>query len=400
MSLHVLARHLASEGRGPDTELVHMTRGEINGLQGLAVANGGSLTINPQTGLVEAGWLGNILRSPIAQTLAGAALTVLSGGAINPMMSAAIVGGVTGVATGSVKDGLVAGLGAWSGAGLAKGVMGLSGLPDKASVASKAASAEANAMGPGKPISSGRAGPGQMTPVVEGPLPAGANTPPSYRDIVKTTGEAITSAVKSAPSTMSSGIDRATSGLGNIIGTGESGTAAREAFWKDYKIPILATGASLLMNESQAGNNPQATTWQDQIIAPNTNSFDPNWSAHRAGTNISYRAPADTSERNYFTAKEGGLMGLANGGEANGPVEAMSLQNYVGQNTGYPMANQNTPSYSSGQIANPIVQNVLSLPGDGNMDPYTGEERFAAGGQAGRMLHNLSGMYGNAMHSN
>jgi hypothetical protein len=364
-----------------------MTRGEINGLQGLAVANGGSLTINPQTGLVEAGWLGNILRSPITQTLAGAALTILSGGAINPMVSAAIVGGVTGVATGSVKDGLTAGLGAWSGAGMARGVMG---LPDKTSVVPK------KEVVPGRPASlgGGPSRPGSVPPV-ESPL-----KPTSYKDIINSTGEAITSAVKSAPSTMSSGIDRATSGLGNIIGTGESGTAAREAFWKDYKIPILATGASLLMNESQAGNNPQATTWQDQIIAPNTNSFDPNWSARRAGTNISDRAPADTSERNYFTAKEGGLMGLANGGEANGPVEAMSLQDYVGQNTGYPMANQNTPSYSSGQIANPIVQNVLSLPGDGNMDPYTGEERFAAGGQAGRMLHNLSGMYGNAMHSN
>jgi hypothetical protein len=375
-----------------------MTRGEINGLQGLAVANGGSLTINPQTGLVEAGWLGNILKSPITQTLAGAALTILSGGAINPMWSAAIVGGVTGVATGSVKDGLVAGLGAWSGAGMARGVMGASGLPDKASVVPKEAGA--NAVVPGRPTSFG--GDPRMrglVPPAEAPLPA-AYKPTSYKDIINSTGEAITDAVKSAPSTMSSGIDRATSGLGNIIGMGESGTAAREAFWKDYKIPILATGASLLMNESQAGNNPQATTWQDQIIAPNTNSFDPNWSARRAGTNISDRAPADTSERNYFTAKEGGLMGLANGGEANGPVEAMSLQDYVGQNTGYPMANQNTPSYASGQIANPIVQNVLSLPGDGNMDPYTGEERFAAGGQAGRMLHNLSGMYGNAMHSN
>ena len=182
MSLHVLARHLASEGRGPDTELVHMTRGEINGLQGLAVANGGSLTINPHTGLVEAGWLGNILKSPITQTLAGAALTVLSGGAINPMMSAAIVGGVTGVATGSVKDGLVAGLGAWSGAGLAKGVMGFSGLPDKASVVSKAASTEANAMG--RSTSYGGMG-AVRPPVVEGPLPAaGSVSPTSYKDIV------------------------------------------------------------------------------------------------------------------------------------------------------------------------------------------------------------------------
>ena len=39
------AQNLASYGRGNDTELVHMTPGEIKGLQALALANGGSLTI-------------------------------------------------------------------------------------------------------------------------------------------------------------------------------------------------------------------------------------------------------------------------------------------------------------------------------------------------------------------
>ena len=39
MSLQLAAKHLASKGRGPDTELVHMTRGEIAGLQALAKFN-------------------------------------------------------------------------------------------------------------------------------------------------------------------------------------------------------------------------------------------------------------------------------------------------------------------------------------------------------------------------
>jgi len=59
MSLEQAAKHLAAHGRGPDTELVHMTKGEINSLQTLAKANGGSLTINPHTGLAEAGFLSN-----------------------------------------------------------------------------------------------------------------------------------------------------------------------------------------------------------------------------------------------------------------------------------------------------------------------------------------------------
>ena len=54
MSLHTLANHLQSAGRGEDKQLVHMTPGEVEGLQAIAMAHGGSLTINPETGLPEA----------------------------------------------------------------------------------------------------------------------------------------------------------------------------------------------------------------------------------------------------------------------------------------------------------------------------------------------------------
>ena len=64
-----VAQGLASLGRGNDTQLVHMTPGEVQGLQGLAMAHGGSLTINPHTGLPEAGFLSSIL--PMAATAAG-----------------------------------------------------------------------------------------------------------------------------------------------------------------------------------------------------------------------------------------------------------------------------------------------------------------------------------------
>jgi hypothetical protein len=60
---HQMAQHIQSQGRGEDTMLVHMTPNEVNSLQGLAMAHGGSLTINPETGLPEAGWLGKIGRA-------------------------------------------------------------------------------------------------------------------------------------------------------------------------------------------------------------------------------------------------------------------------------------------------------------------------------------------------
>jgi hypothetical protein len=56
-----VAAGLATLGRGEDKVLVHMTPGEVHGLQAIALAHGGSLTINPHTGLPEAGFLKNIL---------------------------------------------------------------------------------------------------------------------------------------------------------------------------------------------------------------------------------------------------------------------------------------------------------------------------------------------------
>ncbi len=54
MSLHSLAQTLSARGRDGDSTLVHMTPGEVNSLQALALAGGGSLTVNPDTGLPEA----------------------------------------------------------------------------------------------------------------------------------------------------------------------------------------------------------------------------------------------------------------------------------------------------------------------------------------------------------
>ena len=61
MSLKHVAKHLTEQGRGPDDHLVHMSGKEVAGLQSLAMAHGGSLTINPKTGLPEAGFLDDIL---------------------------------------------------------------------------------------------------------------------------------------------------------------------------------------------------------------------------------------------------------------------------------------------------------------------------------------------------
>ena len=114
MSLAHAAEHLKRHGRGPDTELIHMSKKEIKGLQELALAHGGSLTINPHTGLPEAGFLDKLL-----PTILGVGLAMTGIGA---PLAAGIVGAGYGVATGDLNKGLMAGLGAYGGAGLGAGL--------------------------------------------------------------------------------------------------------------------------------------------------------------------------------------------------------------------------------------------------------------------------------------
>jgi len=119
MSLEHVAKHLTAQGRGPDDHLVHMSGKEVAGLQALAMAAGGSLTINPKTGLPEAGFLDSLL-----PTIVGAGITYFSGGMIDPITAGAIVGGVETARTGDLGKGALAGLGGFGGAGMVGGLAG------------------------------------------------------------------------------------------------------------------------------------------------------------------------------------------------------------------------------------------------------------------------------------
>jgi len=112
---------MASKGRNGDSMLVHMTPSEVHGLQALAMKHGGSLTVNPDTGLPEANFLKSLL-----PMLAGFALGPAGFGLVSSAMGAgALVGGITGIATGSLSKGLMAGLGAYGGFGIGESLAGL-----------------------------------------------------------------------------------------------------------------------------------------------------------------------------------------------------------------------------------------------------------------------------------
>ncbi len=182
------ASGLASLGRGPDTMLVHMSPREVAGLQSLAMAHGGSLTVNPHTGLPEAGFLENIL-----PTVLGFALTPFLG----PIGAGLAVGGVQAVRTGDIGKGLLAGLGAYGGAGMGEALSGLG----------QAASAGVGAMGPALPTTTAPVmGSQYLGDVASGLQTLGQQAATSPTQALSTAGSALKSAYGGPFGTAAAGI--------------------------------------------------------------------------------------------------------------------------------------------------------------------------------------------------
>lgn len=175
VSANPMAQQLQSQGRGDDKMLVHMTPGEVGGLQQLAMAHGGSLTINPQTGLPEAGFLSKLL-----PTLIGFGLNFIPG--VGPLLAAGITAAGATAVTGDLQKGLTAGLQAFGGAGLS----GALAPGATASLAAKTAAPSVTAGGAGAvtPASTATMIPRSLSPAVTGvggsalgPLAGGAINP-------------------------------------------------------------------------------------------------------------------------------------------------------------------------------------------------------------------------------
>jgi hypothetical protein len=123
---------LASLGRNGDSMLVHMNPTEVAGLQSLAMAQGGSLTINPHTGLPEAFNLGGFFKS-LLPVFVGAA----TGGAGMPLWAGIAAGAATGAVTSKDKlmGAITGGLGGYGGYGLGSGLAAAGAAPGVATVA-------------------------------------------------------------------------------------------------------------------------------------------------------------------------------------------------------------------------------------------------------------------------
>lgn len=343
MSLHLAARHLAAQGRGPDTELVHMGKGEVQALRHLAHASGGALTTNPHTGLPEAGWLTSLL-----PMIAGAALAPMTAGTslaflgATPWATALTVGGISGLAQGSLKKGMLAGLGAFGGAGIGSALSGLGAAGAGATAgaatgaeAAGAAGAEAGATAP--VVNTGALGTGTFGAEPTGHL-LGSPTP--LKDTFGAIGTgtyganapALTSVASAAPSatpyqTMWEGAKAAANNPGafvNALGPHAARTGLMAA------APLIAGAAEPKKYKEEPTDSSRGTEYD----------YDP-------GTVSPFPSSGDGSEPRYFNPKYVARTTprFASGGIADG----------------YSSAESHLGSYSDGG-------RLLRGPGDGVSD--------------------------------
>jgi hypothetical protein len=244
-----------------------MSPREVQGLQALAVKNGGSLTINPETGLPEAGFLDKLL-----PTIIGAGISYFSGGTIDPKTAAMIVGGVQTARTGDIGKGIQAGLGAYGGASLTSGLT----------------TAGSEAIGGGA--------------AADAYAGLGANAITDAQAIAQGFGSAEELMQTKAALAGQQAASTATPFQTLSAGASKAATSPMQ-YLKANAMPLAgAFGPAILAEMSAKENMPKTTTG---MIRPH--SFDPYSGTYTAG--VPY--PASPNR-----AAGGGLMGLAAGGMA------------------------------------------------------------------------------------
>jgi hypothetical protein len=131
---------------------------------------------------------------------------------------------------------------------------------------------------------------------------------------------------------------------------------------------------------------------QKKPPTPENNAMIRPYDFDYGATGAAYQPGGSTSEQLYFSptytagepykADEKAEGGIASAYAMGGQVEQMSAMNSVGANTGYPMANINTPMYANPMMQRPEAMNVIAPSADAGVGAYSGEQRFAEGGAA------------------
>lgn len=357
MSMNEVAKHLAAMGRHGDTTLVHMSPQEVSALHGIAAIHDTHLSHNPHTGLPEAFSLGGFFKS-LLPTLAGAAATTLTGGALAPVLA----GAVTGAALNNgnpLMGALTGGMGGFGGMGIGNalqsaGAAGASGAASGASGAGAGISNQAATAGEIAANAAPGAGAGAAPMSAMPGLPGGASpsTLAANFDAARgTAGDLAATAQQFGGSTgaTTAAMQPGASGLASLSqGAQNLGTSAgREAFIKSLggtgpNADLIAAGKAgmPLMMAGLAGIEPPKME---------EDKYDPYATLNLGG---------DTGLRLYAV---GGAIGT--GGPDN-PGGAVSIAN-----EGYGLASFKPETIQVQQVPMAMAKGgYLSGPGDGMSD--------------------------------
>lgn len=387
MSLQLAAQHLADKGRGPDTTLVHMSNKEVKSLNDLAMAHGGQLTINPQTGLPEAGFLSSIL-----PMVAGAALTGMSGGVINPMTAGLLVGAGSYALNpkAGLMGGLMAGMGAYGGAGLGEALaqQGMEQAAGQSMLEGQVAENTARMGSNLTPEGLAKTGlqPGQYGYGLSGDMASGDMVAklsgPQYGAGMSNAQLNAGLASQTIPERLSTmgqgvkslgtegGLSSLTNRLGGGMGTARTALAAATPAMQ----PTLTTPPEAKTDKDMGQRYTYTPGVAQPLPSPDVPTYEDMLTKQgNFGRMQSYFPGQGYAQVSPDQAKS--IYGFAGGG----PVEAMSNANAIGANTGFPQAYLHNNAYAT-PYQTPISQNVLMGAGDVSVDPYTGEQRMAGGG--------------------
>jgi len=321
MSLPAIAQHMSSYGRNGDTMLVHMTPSEVHGLQALAEKHGTTLTINPHTGLPEAFGLKDFVKAAAPIAL-GAALGPAGFGLASSAMGAGfMVGGVTALATGNLKQGLMAGLGAYGGYGLSEGLttLGAEELAKKQAedeVAKTALSgtdlASDMATQKAAEASAAQAAEEGLKQGIDGVVTAAPGTPTTVSPFdAAQTGQTVQTVTQVPPAAQPSYFDKLGAGVDRVTSTGgldalssQMNTAGGPSLSK----AAMATAGSALGSGLLSQGNPAADAEKLNPGYIRPYSYNPFGQKYTAYT------PVKADEWGSRTLAGGGIVALADGG--------------------------------------------------------------------------------------
>jgi hypothetical protein len=319
-------------------------------------------------------------------------------------MAALMVGGGYTVASGGdLKKGLMAGLGAYGGAGMY-------GAMNPAATATAGATPAVGGSVASTPIPTVPTTPVPTAPV-SGPLGSGTYTGglgDVTQSVIPQAGPLASNPItQGMPPTASYGTDLTPYGSStanipkptNLAATATTPTytPAAQSFESYVKANPYTTAGTAASIYSGSKEEPKAPDPADPgMIRPYTFERTKNVDAFQDTPTSGY-APLSSRERNYFTDQYTAQTPYkAPGPEykaAGGPVEEMSNRAAMGANTMYPMANMTTSAFAT-PYQNPVSTNMLAPTGDSpvgmNGEPSMQGTRMAGGGEVQRF--GLGGM--------